>query len=222
MTDVKSHRRGNFAQLVKKLGGPREAAIKLDMNESQVSQLTSPKIQKSMGSSLARRIEKAYGLSPGQLDMPLSPDGRPMINVPVISRDASVTEPGNLYRIINSETENYVVWDNTNPYQPKAKLVARFCADSSLEGIANEGDLLIFDCWPSSVAGSPQIKPGSVVNVIHEGVLIDRILKQDPEGGFIFFSNSPLFAPIRMKDTSTVVGVLVEVRHMGPFKTQPA
>src|SRR5258706_13765583 len=60
----------NFRELIKKVGGPAEAARKLDMDDSQLSQIAGKHPSRNIGTSLARRIETAFRRPEGWLDMP--------------------------------------------------------------------------------------------------------------------------------------------------------
>lgn len=60
----------NFRELIKKAGGPAEAARKLDMDDSQLSQIAGKHPSRNIGTSLARRIEKAFRKAEGWLDVP--------------------------------------------------------------------------------------------------------------------------------------------------------
>ena len=63
-------RLANLRELIKKAGGPAEAARKLDMDDSQLSQIGGKHPSRNIGTSLARRIEKAFRKPEGWLDMP--------------------------------------------------------------------------------------------------------------------------------------------------------
>lgn len=69
-TTSSSIRLENFRELIKKAGGPAEAARKLDMDDSQLSQIGGKHPTRNIGPSLARRIEKAFRKPEGWLDMP--------------------------------------------------------------------------------------------------------------------------------------------------------
>ena len=62
----------NFRTLIKKAGGPAEAARKLDMDDSQLSQIAGRNPIRNIGTALARRIEKAFNRPEGWLDVPHS------------------------------------------------------------------------------------------------------------------------------------------------------
>lgn len=63
-------RLANLRELIKKAGGPADAARKLDMDDSQLSQVAGKHPSRNIGTSLARRIEKAFRKPEGWLDMP--------------------------------------------------------------------------------------------------------------------------------------------------------
>jgi SOS-response transcriptional repressor LexA len=63
-------RLANLRELIRKAGGPAEAARKLDMDDSQLSQVAGKHPSRNIGTSLARRIEKAFRKPEGWLDMP--------------------------------------------------------------------------------------------------------------------------------------------------------
>ena len=69
-TTSSSIRLENFRELIKKAGGPAEAARKLDMDDSQLSQIGGKHPTRNIGTSLARRIEQAFRKPEGWLDMP--------------------------------------------------------------------------------------------------------------------------------------------------------
>jgi SOS-response transcriptional repressor LexA len=71
-TTSSSIRLENFRELIKKAGGPAEAARKLDMDDSQLSQIAGKHPSRNIGTSLARRIETAFRKPEGWLDMPHS------------------------------------------------------------------------------------------------------------------------------------------------------
>ena len=62
----------NLRALIKKAGGPAEAARKLDMDDSQLSQIAGKNPVRNIGATLARRIEKAFHRPEGWLDVPHS------------------------------------------------------------------------------------------------------------------------------------------------------
>src|SRR5947209_3019985 len=55
-----SIRLDNLRELIKKAGGAADAARKLDMDDSQLSQIAGKHPSRNIGTSLARRIEKAF------------------------------------------------------------------------------------------------------------------------------------------------------------------
>src|SRR6185436_16633783 len=69
-TTSSSIRLENFRELIKRTGGPAEAARKLDMDDSQLSQIAGKHPTRNIGTSLARRIEQAFRKPEGWLDMP--------------------------------------------------------------------------------------------------------------------------------------------------------
>src|SRR5476649_1059219 len=71
-TTSSSIRLANFRALIKKAGGPAEAARQLDMDDSQLSQIAGKQPIRNIGSTLARRIEKAFHRPEGWLDVPHS------------------------------------------------------------------------------------------------------------------------------------------------------
>ena len=62
----------NLRELIKKTGGPAEAARRLDMDDSQLSQIAGKHPVRNIGTALARRIEKAFRKAEGWLDVPHS------------------------------------------------------------------------------------------------------------------------------------------------------
>jgi len=67
-----SIRLANFRDLIKKAGGPAEAARKLDMDDSQLSQIAGKNPTRNIGTALARRIEQVFRRPEGWLDVPHS------------------------------------------------------------------------------------------------------------------------------------------------------
>lgn len=67
-----SIRLANLRALIKKVGGPAEAARRLDMDDSQLSQISGRHPIRNIGATLARRIEKAFKRPEGWLDVPHS------------------------------------------------------------------------------------------------------------------------------------------------------
>src|SRR6476646_3109550 len=65
-----SIRLDNLRELIKKAGGPAEAARKLDMDASQLSQIAGKNPVRNIGTTLARRIEQAFRRPEGWLDVP--------------------------------------------------------------------------------------------------------------------------------------------------------
>ena len=72
MATSSSIRLANLRVLMKKAGGPAEAARKLDMDDSQLSQIAGKNPIRNIGATLARRIEKAFHRPEGWLDVPHS------------------------------------------------------------------------------------------------------------------------------------------------------
>lgn len=62
-------RRANVRALITQLGGQAEFGRRIDMSDSQVSQLVGEKHTKNIGNIIARRIEKALGKPEGWLDV---------------------------------------------------------------------------------------------------------------------------------------------------------
>ena len=71
-TTSSSIRLENLRALITKAGGPAEAARKLDMDNSQLSQIAGKHPIRNIGTALARRIEKAFRRPEGWLDVPHS------------------------------------------------------------------------------------------------------------------------------------------------------
>lgn len=71
-TTAASIRLTNLRALIKKAGGPTDAARKLDMEASQLSQIAGPNPVRNIGTALARRIEQAFHRPEGWLDVPHS------------------------------------------------------------------------------------------------------------------------------------------------------
>jgi SOS-response transcriptional repressor LexA len=62
----------NLRTLIEKAGGPSEAARKLEMDQSQLSQIAGKNPTRNIGTALARRIEKVFRRAEGWLDVPHS------------------------------------------------------------------------------------------------------------------------------------------------------
>jgi SOS-response transcriptional repressor LexA len=71
-TTSSSIRLENLRALITNVGGPAEAARKLDMDDSQLSQIAGKHPVRNIGTALARRIEKAFRRPEGWLDVPHS------------------------------------------------------------------------------------------------------------------------------------------------------
>jgi SOS-response transcriptional repressor LexA len=93
-------RRENARRLASKVGGKKEFANFLGMEPSQVSQLIGPNPVKNIGNSIAQRIEKAFDLPAGYLDVEhpefgqgSSDDGEPLTpsKMPFIGNATRVT-----------------------------------------------------------------------------------------------------------------------------------
>ena len=69
-TTSSSIRLTNLRALITKAGGPAEAARKLDMDGSQLSQIGGKNPVRNIGTALARRIEKVFRRPLGWLDVP--------------------------------------------------------------------------------------------------------------------------------------------------------
>jgi hypothetical protein len=67
--DVTTTRRINVAALVEQAGGPTEFGRRIERDQAQVSQWTSPTSPKPIGGRLARHIEAAMGYERGWLDV---------------------------------------------------------------------------------------------------------------------------------------------------------
>jgi hypothetical protein len=217
MMNVTEFRRINFRRMVEEMGGPLETALKLDMSSSQVSQLISDRIQKNMGAKLARKIEQRAGLAPGSLDLAAAISGARMIPIPVISAlDLRNEEPLWQPRASVTGPRKEVIYDRSNPYQPRGPLVAFYLPDNAMDGMAHQGDLMIFDCWPAAEEVQEEVDVGSVVLFRHNDQLAVRRVKQSTAGGFEFIATSDLYAPIAKDDLAAVLGVMIEVRWLKP------
>ncbi len=62
----------NLRNLIDKAGGPTDAARKLEMDASQLSQIAGKNPTRNIGTALARRIEQAFRRPEGWLDVPHS------------------------------------------------------------------------------------------------------------------------------------------------------
>lgn len=62
-------RRKNARALIAQIDGPAEFGRKLEMSDSQVSQLTGENFTKNIGNTIARRIEAAFGKPAGWMDV---------------------------------------------------------------------------------------------------------------------------------------------------------
>src|SRR5579871_4503194 len=71
-TTSSSIRLANLRALIKRAGGPADAARKLNMDDSQLSQIAGKTPIRNIGTALARRIEKAFRRPEGWLDVPHS------------------------------------------------------------------------------------------------------------------------------------------------------
>jgi SOS-response transcriptional repressor LexA len=71
-TTSSSIRLENLRELIRKAGGAAEAARKLDMDDSQLSQIAGKNPIRNIGTALARRIEKTFRRPEGWLDVPHS------------------------------------------------------------------------------------------------------------------------------------------------------
>lgn len=219
MKDIHEIRRENFSQLVIKLLGPREAALKLNMNESQVSQLTSLKTLKNLGNNLVKKIEKAASLEPGALDMPISVIGKIPIRVPIIKDldfdgDISSQEIGAL----PSQADwPCAIWDHTTAYEPKGTLFAYYATDDSLDLLCEEGNLVVFDNWPQQGAAiQSKLKPGLIVIHWDGREFAIRVLKQAAAGGWDLVPTNQFFASKHIESQDGIIGVLVEARRFQP------
>lgn len=85
-TTSSSIRLANLRNLIKRAGGPADAARKLDMDDSQLSQIAGKTPIRNIGATLARRIEKAFKRPEGWLDVPHS-----QLLLPQPSADENVT-----------------------------------------------------------------------------------------------------------------------------------
>lgn len=68
--DVSEARRENVRALAEQVGGAQKFADRLDRSESQISQIIGENPVRNIGNRLARTIELAFNLEPGQLDQP--------------------------------------------------------------------------------------------------------------------------------------------------------
>jgi len=90
-TTSSSIRLANLRELIKTAGGPAEAARRLDMDSSQLSQIAGKTPIRNIGTTLARRIEKAFRRPEGWLDVPHS-----QMPLPEPRADANVNEARDL------------------------------------------------------------------------------------------------------------------------------
>jgi len=67
-----SIRLANLRKLIEGAGGPAQAARRLEMDDSQLSQIAGKNPIRNVGTTLARRIEKAFSKPEGWLDVPHS------------------------------------------------------------------------------------------------------------------------------------------------------
>jgi len=68
--DTQNNRLWNFRQIVSAAGGVNEAARIMGKKNSQITALSGPNPNRNIGDKIAARIETAFGLMPGSLDMP--------------------------------------------------------------------------------------------------------------------------------------------------------
>jgi transcriptional regulator with XRE-family HTH domain len=93
--DREHTRRENARHLARQHDGLAEFARRLEMSNSQVSQIIGKNPTKNIGNSIARRIEEAYGVGRGWLDVP---HGQPdeaepdeAVERPAVERPAALT-----------------------------------------------------------------------------------------------------------------------------------
>lgn len=67
---IKGYRLWNFRQLVKSVGGNKQAANRLDKFPSYITQIAGPNPERDIGDKIAAEIEAAFNLPPGSLDNP--------------------------------------------------------------------------------------------------------------------------------------------------------
>jgi transcriptional regulator with XRE-family HTH domain len=81
-------RRENARALAQSAGGPAEFGRKTGMDNSQVSQLIGKTPKKNIGNIIARRIEEAFALPAGALDLPVEEEARPSVEPASPAREA--------------------------------------------------------------------------------------------------------------------------------------
>lgn len=76
MTDnrILENRLWNFRQLVKAANGNNSAAEVLGVRSPYITQIAGPNPKRTIGDRMAARIESAFGLEPGALDMDPPPE----------------------------------------------------------------------------------------------------------------------------------------------------
>lgn len=208
----------NLRTLIKKAGGPAEAARKLDMDDSQLSQIAGRHPIRNIGTSLARRIEKAFRRPVGWLDLPHSqlplqdrsernvgPARDLRAEVPLISW----VQAGNWRNLVdNFQPGDAERWIATNAKLSKHAFALRIVGDSMTNpgGVPSfpEGTVIILDPERSA-------QPGKFV-VVRQNSDTECTFKQlvRDAGKHYLKPLNPRYPILEMLPDAVVSGVLVQ------------
>ncbi len=209
--DSHTIRRENLLFLIKEIGSKAELGRRADVSIAYLSQVTSEKTQRNIGSAVARRIEKAAHKKRGWLDV-LHPELRagkemsttPLVWIPIISwaEAGGATRPR----------------DGTMKIPTTAEVAGRLLSEKCF-ALRVTGDAMV------NPLGRPSYPPGCVIIVDPERVPknADRVLVKiadvdEPafkvytiDSGRIFLrSLNPQYPPLAWRDDMRILGVVVQ------------
>jgi len=214
-TTSSSIRLTNLRALIKKAGGPAEAARKLDMNDSQLSQIAGKNPIRNIGTALARRIEKAFRKPDVPHTQMLLPQPRPDQNVSPardLNREVpliSWVQAGDWNNLVdNFQPGDADRWVATYAKVSKHAFALRIVGDSMTNpsGAPSfpEGTIIIVD--PERAA-----QPGRFV-VVRQNVDTECTFKQlvRDAGKHYLKPLNPRYPLLEMLPDAVIAGVLVQ------------
>lgn len=209
----------NLRALIDEAGGPANAARRLEMTDSQLSQIGGRNPIRNIGTTIARRIERAWGKPVGWLDVshaqlllrqeshPYNVEGGPELSraVPLISW----VQAGSWADTIdNLQPRDADQWIPTHARVGRHAYALRVVGDSMVSpgGAASfpEGTIIIVDPDRES-------KPGQfvVVRQNHDTECTFKQLVKD-SGRFFLKPLNPQYPTLEMRQDAVICGVLVQ------------
>jgi hypothetical protein len=125
-------RRQNAKQLAASIGGQAEFGRKTGMSDSQITQNLGEKPTKNIGNLIADRIEKAFGLPPGWLDVLHDDIDQPL---PLIS--TAQTTPRVEIPLFHIDQDEIDIINSYRRAMPEDKKSIRAAAAAALENLTS-------------------------------------------------------------------------------------